>query len=84
MHDVVDRLVGMIGSDKRPEFGALPDRPREQAKVANTLAAENRLGWRATTSLDNGLRQTVDWYRSVGRRIPPLLERGRQDDAHAA
>lgn len=62
VRDVVDRLVKMVGSDTSPEFGSLPDRPGEEAKAANTLTAAKRLGWCATTSLDDGLRQTVEWY----------------------
>jgi nucleoside-diphosphate-sugar epimerase len=63
MTDIVHRLVTIVGADIRPEFGALPDRPQEIATTANTLEAAKNLGWRATTSLDAGLRKTVDWYR---------------------
>ena len=65
MHEVVNRLVAIVGCDTRPEFGGVPDRPGEEPRVANTLTAAKRLSWYATTSLDSGLQQTVDWYKSV-------------------
>ena len=63
MNDLVGRLVKISGSKIEPDFGALPDRPNENAITADLLRAEKLLGWRATTALDEGLRQTVDWYR---------------------
>ena len=72
MHDIVGRLVRIVGNDIEPEFGALPDRPNENATAANTFIATKRLGWRATTSLDDGLRQTVDWYGSAIERPTSL------------
>jgi UDP-glucose 4-epimerase len=47
-----------------PLFGAIPDRPYEQEIAADTVQAAEKLGWRATTSLEVGLRKTVAWYRA--------------------
>jgi nucleoside-diphosphate-sugar epimerase len=72
--NIAGRLVRIIGKDLRPDFGALPDRPNENAVPANTLLAARRLGWRATTPLDDGLRQTVDWYRAtIVKGVAPSL-----------
>ena len=60
---IVDRLGSMINSEAKPLFGALPDRPFEQVRLADTASALAKIGWKATTSLERGLQQTVDWYR---------------------
>jgi nucleoside-diphosphate-sugar epimerase len=66
MRDVVGRLVRIINSDVIPEFGAIPTRPYESVATADTRLAATLLGWHAKTSLDEGLRQTVEWYKKNG------------------
>jgi UDP-glucose 4-epimerase len=66
--DIVNRLVSIVGNGIEPEFGALPDRPRESTMAANTSEAARKLGWQATTSLDTGLRKTVDWYKEANHK----------------
>jgi nucleoside-diphosphate-sugar epimerase len=58
----VERLAELAGSPARPQFGALPDRPLEQVRAAAADRTLARIGWRATTPLDEGLRRTLDWY----------------------
>ena len=60
---VVEELVSVIGSDIKPKFDAFPDRPFEPVRLADTASAFVRFGWKASTSLERGLQQTVDWYR---------------------
>jgi nucleoside-diphosphate-sugar epimerase len=63
IREIVTKLVEIVGSQVEPLFGALPDRPAEYELPAETSAAATVLGWRATTSLESGLRRTVEWYR---------------------
>lgn len=63
VRDVVHQLVGVIDSKTKPLFGALPDRPFEPMRMADTADTYERIGWKPSTSLISGLRQTVDWYR---------------------
>jgi UDP-glucose 4-epimerase len=67
VREVVERIVPLVDLHLVPRFGAIPDRPRERVCVADVAMAEASLGWRARTSLDDGLRQTVDWYRQRQR-----------------
>ena len=60
---VVERLVELVGAPIQPLFGALPDRPNEQIRMADTTSTWTKLRWKAKVSLDQGLAQTVAWYR---------------------
>jgi UDP-glucose 4-epimerase len=59
---VVELIVQQMGSRVRPAFGEVPDRPMEPVQVADVAPALQRLGWECTTTLEKGLRQTIDWY----------------------
>ncbi len=71
--DLVQRIYDLAGSGGRPLPGALPDRTNEmRAFCADTAKAQALLGWQATTRLDDGLRQTLDWARHHGDSPVPL------------
>jgi UDP-glucose 4-epimerase len=59
---VVEKLIEITGVSASPRFGALPDRPMERVRVADTTPAAERLAWKCATSLDAGLKKTVSWY----------------------
>ena len=63
VRSLVQRVVDLVNPAIRPQFGAVPERAAEQEPVANLVPAERLLQWRATTSLEDGLARTVDWYR---------------------
>ncbi|NGZ96837.1 MAG: NAD-dependent dehydratase [Nitrospira sp. WS110] len=70
IREVVEKIVGLMDSRVKPVFGAIPDRPGEPIRIADTSETRRRLGWSAKTSLDEGLRQTIQWYAeqvSAGR-----------------
>ena len=61
--DIVKQLINMIDSNVEILFGAIPNRPMEQVRVANVTDTFARIGWKPTVSLDKGLEYTIDWYR---------------------
>jgi UDP-glucose 4-epimerase len=63
--DVLRVLGEQLGIEPRPQFvDARPGDVRHSR--ADASAAVRDLGWRAETMLDEGLRLTVDWLRSLG------------------
>jgi UDP-glucose 4-epimerase len=62
IEDTVFLIRSLTGSDRLPEFGAIKDRPLERSWIADTDAAHALLGWRATTSLEEGLFKTIRSY----------------------
>ncbi|HEY9783345.1 MAG TPA: NAD(P)-dependent oxidoreductase [Leptolyngbyaceae cyanobacterium] len=63
IRSVVQQLTNLVNPQIEPSFGALPDRPVEKVRVANTAYTYEKLGWQPVISLETGLEQTVDWYR---------------------
>lgn len=62
IRSIVETAAKIMDSATPLLFGAIPDRPIEQVIAADTGPATERLGWRATTSLEDGLRATAIWY----------------------
>jgi UDP-glucose 4-epimerase len=62
IREVVERIVTRIDRRVDPIFGAIPDRLNEQIRVANAADSYAQIGWKATTSLEEGLKSTIDWY----------------------
>jgi UDP-glucose 4-epimerase len=75
VREVAARLRRLVGGDVDPSFGAVPDRKLERVRVADPATAAAAIGWRPRTSLDEGLAQTVEFYRAelrpmAGRQRP--------------
>ena len=63
VRDVVETIVRQLGTDVRPAWGAISERPGETEFVADAALTARRCGWEATTSVEEGVTRTVDWYR---------------------
>jgi UDP-glucose 4-epimerase len=69
---VVERVSALVGSDLPVRFGVLADRPFERPCAARTEETRRLIGWSARTTLDEGLKQTVDWYRQTWSSLKPV------------
>lgn len=68
IRDLTTLIAGLVGFEGTIEWDvSMPDgQPR---RCLDTSRAEQLLGWRAATTLEDGLRQTIDWYRAQGSGI---------------
>jgi nucleoside-diphosphate-sugar epimerase len=79
VREVVERIARLVESDASPRFGAVPERPMEQVRVADVAKTAACLRWRARTSLPEGLAHTVDWYRRHGGGAPEAQAKTKGD-----
>jgi nucleoside-diphosphate-sugar epimerase len=63
VRSIVEHLLSLTGVDIEPMFGTLPDRPKEQVRIANIRQTALCLNWKPTVSLVQGLQQTVAWFK---------------------
>ncbi|MDK2742999.1 MAG: NAD(P)-dependent oxidoreductase [Nitrospira sp. BO4] len=63
---IVQELADRIDSQVELLWGALPDRPMEQTRVANIAGTYDITGWKPRIPLSIGLERTVNWYREEG------------------
>jgi CDP-glucose 4,6-dehydratase len=67
MLGLVKRIIKLAGKEGQLEPRVMLERKIEREIDAQYLSAdkaEARLGWRAEVSLDEGLKRTIDWYRT--------------------
>jgi UDP-glucuronate decarboxylase len=62
MIELAERIITLTGSRSRLSFHPLPEDDPRQRQPDITLAGK-ALGWRPTVSLDDGLRETIDYFR---------------------
>jgi len=65
VREVIEKIVEIVQPVGRPLFGALADRHEEHTRVADTQYAFEKIGWRAKTSLEEGLKKSVDYFHKV-------------------
>lgn len=69
-HSLVERIGDLMDRRDLLHIGALPDRPGEPPRiVADVARIAQATGWSARTSLDEGLRRTIEWWRATDRGV---------------
>lgn len=65
VRDVVARICALAGAKVEPEIrGAGTPAGEIDRQWVDATKLRERTGWRPRTDLDEGLRRTIDWYRS--------------------
>jgi UDP-glucose 4-epimerase len=81
--EVAERVCKLIGSHVTIEH--TPGRPGDYSgKLVSQEKSAHIMGWRASTSFDEGMRRTYDWYRATHPGSPPAQPeaRGVQPEAN--
>jgi len=61
---IIGQIIKLLGVSIEPHFGALPNRPLEEVRVAILENSFRVLNWQPRISLQEGLKRTVDWHLS--------------------
>ncbi|WP_205833274.1 NAD-dependent epimerase/dehydratase family protein [Azohydromonas caseinilytica] len=62
LNDLAAALLRVMGSDMAPEYGPERSVNPVSRRLADTSKAEHLLGFKAQTSLEDGLARLVDWW----------------------
>ncbi|MFH2066094.1 MAG: NAD-dependent epimerase/dehydratase family protein [Pseudomonadota bacterium] len=60
---IVENIADLIDGDVYPQFGSVAQRPMEQVRKACSQETKELIGWQANTSIIDGLKATIQWYR---------------------
>jgi nucleoside-diphosphate-sugar epimerase len=63
VRDLVGALAAQLGRPDLVQFGALPDRDEPSMIVADTSRLRGELGWHPEFTLENGIQESVEWWR---------------------
>ncbi len=69
LRQVVEVARRVLAIEQEPDWGSMTARSWDTSVwVSDPRRIESELGWRATTSLDRGLRELADWLRDTPER----------------
>lgn len=63
IREVVTEIVRLTGCSADPDFGSASPRAFERLARASPEETAEQIGWHPETSLEEGLRRTVEWFR---------------------
>ena len=66
LFDLTQRVLGTSAIVERDDQRVRPERSEVMALESDPAKAEQKLGWRAAVSLEEGVRRTAEWY---GRQV---------------
>jgi nucleoside-diphosphate-sugar epimerase len=64
VRDVVLKIFKSLGIESTPNFGFISDRQYENIISADTGATHKLIGWKAHIDIDQGIKETVTWYKA--------------------
>lgn len=65
IREVTTTILALMGNPIDAEFGAIPERPTEIPEMrCDPTRAQQLIGYRAKTSLSDGLAATIEWFRA--------------------
>ena len=64
MLELADKVIKMTGTKSKKIFKELPEDDPKQRKPVITLAKE-KLGWEPKIKLDDGLKKTIEYFKSI-------------------
>jgi nucleoside-diphosphate-sugar epimerase len=68
IRDLVNKIAELTGTRSEIGIGVLPYRPTEIWRMyADSTRAREILGWKPEISLEEGLKQTIEWFREYYR-----------------
>jgi nucleoside-diphosphate-sugar epimerase len=68
IRDLVNKISELTGMRAQLEIGALPYRPTEIWRMyADSMRANEILGWKPEVTLEEGLKRTIEWFREYYR-----------------
>ena len=71
MKDLATKILALMGNPIEPQFGAMPERPTEIMRMyCDNSKVRELVGWQPTTSLDDGLAKTIEWFTTALERSP--------------
>jgi nucleoside-diphosphate-sugar epimerase len=70
VRDLIGRIAALVGRPDLVRLGARPRPPGDPDLVAADVSRIKSFGWRPIISLEDGLRNTIDWWREHERGTP--------------